>query len=108
MPSQKYKMSTSENIFCDPTYFDNNMHFSSEFFQDVCSEIEKLGTIVRFFTCCNREAHLRGNVYIQMDSERDALRACRNLAGRWFGGKRLQPYFVDIANWKNAICGNLS
>jgi hypothetical protein len=77
----------------------------SEFFKDASAEIEKLGTIIRFLTCCNREAHLRGNVYIQLANERDALRACRNLSGRWFGGKRLQPCFVDIANWKNAICG---
>ncbi|XP_065334707.1 U2 small nuclear ribonucleoprotein auxiliary factor 35 kDa subunit-related protein 2-like isoform X2 [Cloeon dipterum] len=77
----------------------------NEFFEDVCSEIEKLGKIVRFFTCCNHEPHLRGNVYVQLSSDREALRVCRNLSGRWFGGQRLQPCFVEIASWRHAVCG---
>ncbi|XP_059490479.1 U2 small nuclear ribonucleoprotein auxiliary factor 35 kDa subunit-related protein 2-like isoform X1 [Neocloeon triangulifer] len=91
---------------CSLEYTDTEIQNDyNEFFEDVCSEVEKLGRVIRFLTCCNFEPHLRGNVYVQLQNERDALRVCRNLSGRWFGGRRLQPLFVDISNWRNAVCG---
>lgn len=41
-----------------------------EFFDDVLPELEKFGPITQFRVCRNQEAHLRGNVYVEFDSER--------------------------------------
>ncbi|KAF4517228.1 hypothetical protein B566_EDAN005282 [Ephemera danica] len=76
-----------------------------DFFQDVSTELASHGDLVRLVVCFNAEVHLRGNVYAQFASERDALKVCRALVGRWYAGRRLQPQFVTIPNWKSAICG---
>ncbi|KAF7266403.1 hypothetical protein GWI33_020278 [Rhynchophorus ferrugineus] len=92
---------------------DSNLEFEKEdtykcytdFFYDVVSELEKCGKIRNFFACCNHESHLRGNVYIEYNSTRDALVSYHKFNGRWYDGKQLNVYFCNIENWKNAICG---
>lgn len=54
-----------------------------EFFLDVYPEFEKSGRIVRFLVCSNQEAHLRGNVYVQYDSEFEASNAYQKFHARW-------------------------
>ncbi|KAG5877237.1 hypothetical protein JTB14_025357 [Gonioctena quinquepunctata] len=76
-----------------------------EFFSDVVSELEKYGKIKLFFTCCNHEAHLRGNVFIEFFMTRSALKCYKGLNGRWYGGKQLSIQFATIPSWKSAICG---
>ncbi|XP_011866151.1 PREDICTED: U2 small nuclear ribonucleoprotein auxiliary factor 35 kDa subunit-related protein 2 [Vollenhovia emeryi] len=76
-----------------------------EFFQDVIGELESFGRIKTFKCCCNMEIHLRGNVYIEYYTERDAARAWRSLSGRWYGGKQLNCDFVHMISWRKAICG---
>lgn len=80
-------------------------HFD-DFFHDVLQELQKHGCIVQFRTCCNKESHLRGNVYVEYMSSRDAIRAFRNFSGRWYGGKQLNVEFCNLASWQQAICGN--
>nr|XP_022918721.1 U2 small nuclear ribonucleoprotein auxiliary factor 35 kDa subunit-related protein 2 [Onthophagus taurus] len=79
-------------------------HFK-EFFYDVLPEAEKYGRVKYFRVCCNKELHLRGNVYIEYSNPREAIKAYRSLQGRWYGGKQLNVEFCNIASWKSAICG---
>lgn len=76
-----------------------------DFYKDVVPELEKFGRIRLFITCCNHEAHLRGNVFIEYSSTRGALKCFRGLNGRWYGGKQISVQFVNIPNWNSAICG---
>lgn len=77
-----------------------------EFFEDVLPELQKCGCVVQFRVCCNKEPHLRGNVYVEYISPRDTIKAYRSFQGRWYGGKQLNVEFCNITSWKAAICGN--
>lgn len=104
-----YSLEKTEN----DSITDSNLEFESretyehfrEFFFDVVPELEKCGPVKQFKVCCNREAHLRGNVYIEYESTRSALKSYRTFNGRWYGGKQLSVEFCGIASWKSAICG---
>uniref|UniRef100_A0A1B0CLP2 Uncharacterized protein n=1 Tax=Lutzomyia longipalpis TaxID=7200 RepID=A0A1B0CLP2_LUTLO len=76
-----------------------------EFYEDVLPEFELFGTIENFFVCRNREPHLRGNVYVEYKSKRDAIKAYRKFQGRYYGGKQLNVGFRNIESWSTAICG---
>lgn len=79
-------------------------HFR-EFYEDVTPELESFGRIKTLRCCRNVEVHLRGNLYVEYYTEREAARAWRNLNGRWYAGKKLNCEFVNWTSWKNAICG---
>lgn len=81
-------------------------HFR-EFFFDVLPELEKFGNIKQFKVCCNRESHLRGNVYVEYTTRRDGIKCFKALQGRWYGGKQLNVEFCHIESWNSAICGNV-
>lgn len=76
-----------------------------EFFFDVLPELEKYGRIRQFKVCCNHEAHLRGNVYVEYSTRREAIKCFKALQGRWYGGKQLNVEFCNIESWNSAICG---
>lgn len=47
-------------------YEDNDLYNSfREFYVDTLPEFKSVGKVINFKVCCNHEAHLRGNVYIQ-------------------------------------------
>ena len=79
-------------------------HFK-EFFYDVYPEFKKYGEVVQFKVCCNREPHLRGNVYIEYQNIRDAVKCYITFQGRWYAGKQLNVEFCGITSWRSAICG---
>lgn len=79
-------------------------HFR-EFFDDILPEFEKCGQIRQLKVCCNKEPHLRGNVYVEYATVREALRAYKLFQGRFYGGKQLNVEFCTIPSWKSAICG---
>ncbi|KAF5277691.1 hypothetical protein FQR65_LT03671 [Abscondita terminalis] len=79
-------------------------HFK-EFFYDVLPEMEKCGYIRQFKVCCNHEVHLRGNVYVEYSSLREAVKSYQKFHSRWYGGKQLHVEFCNIQSWKSAICG---
>lgn len=76
-----------------------------EFYEDVITELRSYGRISVFRCCCNTESHLRGNLYVEYETEREAIRACRNLNGRWYAGKQLRCEFANLTSWRSAICG---
>ncbi|KAK3594908.1 hypothetical protein CHS0354_020565 [Potamilus streckersoni] len=76
-----------------------------EFYEDVLPEFKKLGRVVQFKVSSNYEPHLRGNVYVQYRTKREAQEAFAQFNGRYYGGKILSCQFVDIAEWRKAICG---
>ncbi|XP_030749000.1 U2 small nuclear ribonucleoprotein auxiliary factor 35 kDa subunit-related protein 2 [Sitophilus oryzae] len=76
-----------------------------DFFFDVVPELEKCGKIRNFYTCCNHESHLRGNVYVEYYTTRDALVSYHKFNGRWYAGRQLNVNFSKINSWKVAICG---
>ncbi|XP_066582180.1 U2 small nuclear ribonucleoprotein auxiliary factor 35 kDa subunit-related protein 2 [Prorops nasuta] len=76
-----------------------------EFYKDVVPELENFGKIRNIKCCCNTELHLRGNLYVEYYSERDAARALRGLKGRWYAGRRLNCEFSNISSWRGAVCG---
>lgn len=83
---------------------DTYKHYK-EFFYDVVAELEKCGKIRNFRTCCNHEVHLRGNVYVEYYSTREALISYHKFNGRWYAGRQINVEFCTIESWKNAICG---
>ncbi|XP_033223186.1 U2 small nuclear ribonucleoprotein auxiliary factor 35 kDa subunit-related protein 1 [Belonocnema kinseyi] len=87
--------------------YDNSevrQHFE-EFYNDVVPELESFGKIKTLKYCSNTELHLRGNLYVEYYSERDAARAVRKLKGRWFARRQINCEFTGIKSWRTAICG---
>lgn len=104
-----YSLEKTEN----DSITDSNLEFENyetyedyrEFFFDVVPELEKCGRIKQFKVCCNHESHLRGNVYVEYETTRSALKSYQIFNGRWYGGKQLNVEFCNIESWKSAICG---
>ncbi|EZA58931.1 hypothetical protein DMN91_011014 [Ooceraea biroi] len=80
-------------------------HHFREFYEDAISELESFGRIKTLRCCCNIEVHLRGNMYVEYYTEREAARAWRNLKGRWYAGKQLNCEFANLTSWRSAVCG---
>ncbi|XP_062280360.1 U2 small nuclear ribonucleoprotein auxiliary factor 35 kDa subunit-related protein 2 [Scomber scombrus] len=76
-----------------------------EFYHDVLPEFKSVGKVVQFKVCCNHEPHLRGNVYIQFDTEEQCKDALIKFNGRWYAGRQLHCEMCPVTRWKNAICG---
>jgi len=81
------------------------LHHFYEFYEDIITELESFGRIKTLKCCCNKEIHLRGNLYVEYYTEREAARAWRNLKGRWYAGKQLNCEFVNITSWRGSVCG---
>uniref|UniRef100_A0A8B9TQ92 Zinc finger CCCH-type, RNA binding motif and serine/arginine rich 2 n=1 Tax=Anas platyrhynchos TaxID=8839 RepID=A0A8B9TQ92_ANAPL len=79
-----------------------------EFYEDVLPEFQNVGKVVQFKVSCNYEPHLRGNVYVQYQSEKDCQAALALFSGRWYAGRQLHCEFCPVTRWKTAICGELS
>ncbi|KAI7795477.1 U2 small nuclear ribonucleoprotein auxiliary factor 35 kDa subunit-related protein 2 [Triplophysa rosa] len=76
-----------------------------EFFEDVLPEFRNAGRVVQFKVSCNFELHLRGNVYVQYDTEEQCKEAFMMFNGRWYAGRQLRCEFSPVTRWKTAICG---
>ncbi|KAM6949800.1 U2 small nuclear ribonucleoprotein auxiliary factor 35 kDa subunit-related protein 2-like [Lycodopsis pacificus] len=76
-----------------------------EFYHDVLPELKSVGKVVQFKVSCNYEPHLRGNVYIQFDTEEQCTEAIIKFNGRWYAGRQLHCEMCPVTRWKNAICG---
>lgn len=78
-------------------------HFKS-FYDDISDEFKKYGRLKQLVVCSNYEPHLRGNVYVQYESEKDAQKAYESLNGRFYAGKPIYCYFTHVKKWRDAIC----
>ncbi|XP_028633447.1 U2 small nuclear ribonucleoprotein auxiliary factor 35 kDa subunit-related protein 1 [Grammomys surdaster] len=76
-----------------------------EFYHDVLPEFKNVGKVIQFKVSCNLEPHLRGNVYVQYQSEEECQAALSLFNGRWYAGRQLQCEFCPVTRWKVAICG---
>ncbi|XP_056134969.1 U2 small nuclear ribonucleoprotein auxiliary factor 35 kDa subunit-related protein 2 [Lampris incognitus] len=76
-----------------------------EFYHDVLPEFRSVGKVVQFKVSCNFEPHLRGNVYVQFDTEDQCREAFLKFNGRWYAGRQLHCQLCPVTRWKNAICG---
>ena len=76
-----------------------------DFYEDVLPEFKNVGKVVQFKVSCNLEPHLRGNVYVQYQSEEECQVALSLFNGRWYAGRQLQCEFCPVTRWKAAICG---
>ncbi|XP_029459090.1 U2 small nuclear ribonucleoprotein auxiliary factor 35 kDa subunit-related protein 2 isoform X2 [Rhinatrema bivittatum] len=76
-----------------------------EFYDDVLPEFKSVGKVIQFKVSCNFEPHLRGNVYVQYQTEEDCLEAFSLFNGRWYASRQLQCEFSPVTKWKTAICG---
>ncbi|XP_076242974.1 uncharacterized protein LOC143184538 [Calliopsis andreniformis] len=83
---------------------ETRQHFR-EFYKDVVPELETFGRIKTLKYCCNSEIHLRGNLYVEYYTEREAARALRKLKGRWYAGRQLNCEFANLKSWRSAVCG---
>ncbi|KAJ8399619.1 hypothetical protein AAFF_G00410300 [Aldrovandia affinis] len=83
---------------------DVQQHFL-EFYEDVLPEFRSAGKVVQFKVSCNFEPHLRGNVYVQYETEVQCTEAFMMFNGRWYAGRQLQCEFSPVTRWKTAICG---
>ncbi|TRY85463.1 hypothetical protein DNTS_008577 [Danionella cerebrum] len=92
---------------------DSSLEYSEEelnqqfldFYEDVLPEFRNAGRVVQFKVSCNFEPHLRGNVYIQYETEEQCKEAFMMFNGRWYAGRQLQCEFCPVTRWKTAICG---
>ncbi|XP_026234436.1 U2 small nuclear ribonucleoprotein auxiliary factor 35 kDa subunit-related protein 2 [Anabas testudineus] len=76
-----------------------------EFYHDVLPEFRSVGKVVQFKVSCNYEPHLRGNAYIQFDTDEQCMEAFIKFNGRWYAGRQLHCEICPVTRWKNAICG---
>ncbi|XP_068390395.1 U2 small nuclear ribonucleoprotein auxiliary factor 35 kDa subunit-related protein 2-like isoform X1 [Eschrichtius robustus] len=76
-----------------------------DFYDDVLPEFKNVGKVVQFKVSCNLEPHLRGNVYVQYQSEEECQAALSLFNGRWYAGRQLQCEFCPVTRWEMAICG---
>lgn len=76
-----------------------------DFVEDVVPELQKFGTIINFKVSSNKNAFLRGNVYVEYESCFQASKCLENLNGRFYNGKQLCCRFINILNWTLSICG---
>uniref|UniRef100_A0A8D3DF34 Zinc finger (CCCH type), RNA-binding motif and serine/arginine rich 2 n=1 Tax=Scophthalmus maximus TaxID=52904 RepID=A0A8D3DF34_SCOMX len=76
-----------------------------DFYHDVLPEFKSVGRVVQFKVSCNYEPHLRGNVYIQFDTEEQCKEAFIKFNGRWYASRQLHCEICPVTRWKNAICG---
>ncbi|XP_007538699.1 U2 small nuclear ribonucleoprotein auxiliary factor 35 kDa subunit-related protein 2 isoform X3 [Erinaceus europaeus] len=76
-----------------------------DFYDDVLPEFKNVGKVIQFKVSCNLEPHLRGNVYVQYQSEEECQAAFSLFNGRWYAGRQLQCEFCPVTRWKMAICG---
>ncbi|XP_073321345.1 U2 small nuclear ribonucleoprotein auxiliary factor 35 kDa subunit-related protein 2-like [Pagrus major] len=76
-----------------------------DFYHDVLPEFKSIGRVVQFKVSCNYEPHLRGNVYVQFDTEEQCKEALFKFNGRWYAGRQLHCEICPVTRWKNAICG---
>ncbi|XP_066478557.1 U2 small nuclear ribonucleoprotein auxiliary factor 35 kDa subunit-related protein 2 isoform X2 [Tiliqua scincoides] len=76
-----------------------------DFYDDVLPEFKNVGKVIQFKVSCNFEPHLRGNVYVQYQSEQECQEALALFNGRWYAGRQLQCEFCPVTRWKSAICG---
>ncbi|XP_006896191.1 PREDICTED: U2 small nuclear ribonucleoprotein auxiliary factor 35 kDa subunit-related protein 2-like [Elephantulus edwardii] len=76
-----------------------------DFYDDVLPEFQKVGRVVQFKVSCNADPHLRGNVYVQYESEKDSRAALALFNGRWYAGRQLRCEFCPVTRWHVAICG---
>lgn len=66
---QQAKPTYSQDLLVE--YDDGNLQqIFVEFFDDVLPELEKFGRITQLRVCRNQEAHLRGNVFVEFETER--------------------------------------
>ncbi|XP_033034800.1 signal recognition particle 19 kDa protein isoform X1 [Trachypithecus francoisi] len=76
-----------------------------DFYEDVLPEFKNVGKVIQFKVSCNLEPHLRGNVYVQYQSEEECQAALSLFNGRWYAGRQLQCEFCPVTRWKMAVCG---
>nr|XP_001920562.1 U2 small nuclear ribonucleoprotein auxiliary factor 35 kDa subunit-related protein 2 isoform X1 [Danio rerio]XP_021335623.1 U2 small nuclear ribonucleoprotein auxiliary factor 35 kDa subunit-related protein 2 isoform X1 [Danio rerio] len=76
-----------------------------DFYEDALPEFKNAGRVVQFKVSCNFEPHLRGNVYVQYETEEQCKEAFVMFNGRWYAGRQLQCEFSPVTRWKTAICG---
>ncbi|UJR35618.1 hypothetical protein I4U23_028368 [Adineta vaga] len=76
-----------------------------DFYFDVLPEFERFGRVTTFKVCLNSEIHLRGNVYVQYETDYQAMLAYQALNTRYYAGRMVQCQFVNIPSWSTAICG---
>lgn len=98
--SNEYDTDVSLEYSINETQNDYN-----DFLNDILPEFELYGKIKTLKCCFNSGNHLRGNVYIEYYSKRDAARAWRNLNGRYYAGRQLNCQFIFFNSWNNAVCG---
>jgi len=79
-----------------------------DFYDDVIPELRKAGNVIQFRTCCNFAPHLRGNVYVQYENIREAVKAYRIFNARFYNSRQLTLQFVKVTSWNSAICGLFS
>ncbi|XP_078470133.1 U2 small nuclear ribonucleoprotein auxiliary factor 35 kDa subunit-related protein 2 isoform X1 [Lampetra planeri] len=76
-----------------------------DFYRDALPELRRPGRVRQFKVSCNFEPHLRGNVYVQYETEEEAVQAFQMFNGRWYAGRQINCEFCPVSRWKSAICG---
>eukprot|EP00048_Salpingoeca_helianthica_P016477 m.232511 g.232511 ORF g.232511 m.232511 type:complete len:370 (-) comp18751_c0_seq1:157-1266(-) len=76
-----------------------------EFYDDVLPELQAIGKVTQFKACRNFAPHLRGNVYVQYETEDQAAECVRRMGSRWYAGRKLACELTVVRSWRAAMCG---
>lgn len=75
------------------------------FFEDMMPELESFGKVLQFKACRNFAHHLRGNVYVQFETEEQAAQCVQRMNGRWYASKQIGCELTVVRSWRAAMCG---
>ena len=99
-----YLRENFENFYEDT--FEELMKVCSHFkaFPPTIHPIIQLGEIKELNVVDNLCEHLIGNVYVKFATEDDAENALKNLLGRFYEGRPLQPEYVPVTDFRESSC----
>ena len=89
-------------VFTNPD--ENDKVQFEQFYYNSLAWFGCIGTVKMFKCSRNLLPHLKGNVYIQYESQEQAVQAVNEYSGTEFDGRVIQVQLCPITNWKGAIC----
>jgi splicing factor U2AF subunit len=78
-------------------------HFE-DFYEEVFSELAKVGELEEVVVADNIGEHMIGNVYVKYQGEDQAMAAMQGLLGRYYAGKVIVAEFSPVTDFREAKC----
>lgn len=79
--------------------------FIDTFFLDLISEVSSYGQIMEIAICCNRNAHLSGNVFVRFSNPTEAQACVDSANDKWFNESPVYCELSPVNDLQDAMCG---